>query len=176
MTTANQTLSHSQTASGAGSKDISESLIDRHAHFDGVYSTTQDLRIEGKAEGEIRCEGTVTIAEEAYVAAEVHARDVVLAGSASGEIVCSEHFTLKPSGEMNGSVRAASLVVEEGAVFEGEFHMADETDTDTDFSTWSNERSTLTYGANDDRDDDLSMDVADEATVGDEFEVADEEP
>lgn len=171
MTTANQTLSQSQTAS----ETVNESLIDRHAHFDGVYSTTQDLRIEGKAEGEIRCEGTVTIAEEAYVAAEVHARDVVLAGSASGEIACSEHFTLKPTGEMNGSVRAASIVVEEGAVFEGEFHMADETETNTEFAAWRDERPTLNYGSNDDVDDDLSLEEAGEAAISDEFDIAGED-
>lgn len=103
----------------------SESLIDRHSHFNGVYHTSYDLRIEGSAEGEIECDGTVTVAPNAHVEAKVRARNVVLAGAASGEITCADQFTLRPTGQMRGQVRAASLSVEEGAFFEGEFQMAD---------------------------------------------------
>ena len=40
-----------------------ESRVDRDSHFNGLYETRQNLRIEGLAEGEIRCEGTLTVAE-----------------------------------------------------------------------------------------------------------------
>lgn len=102
----------------------SESLIDRHSHFNGLYRSARDLRIEGSAEGEIECQGTVTVAEQARASAKIRARNVVIAGSANGEIVCQERFTLQPSGEMRGQVQAGSLVVEEGAFFEGQFQMA----------------------------------------------------
>ena len=71
--------------SDASGASPSESLIDRHSHFNGVYRTSHDLRIEGTAEGEIECDGTVTVAPDT----------------------------------LDG------LIVEEGAVFEGEFQMAD---------------------------------------------------
>lgn len=102
-----------------------ESLIDRHSHFNGVYRTSHDLRIEGSAEGEIECNGTVTVAPDAHVEAKVRANNVVLAGEARGDIECLAQFTLRPSGQMRGQVRAASLIVEEGAFFEGEFQMAE---------------------------------------------------
>lgn len=102
----------------------SESLIDRHAHFNGLYRTSYDLRVEGSAEGEIECDGTLTIAPDANIDAKVRARNVVIAGAATGEIMCEDRFTLRPSGQMRGQVLAASLVVEEGAFFEGEFQMS----------------------------------------------------
>lgn len=105
--------------------ETSESLIDPHSHFNGHYRTARDLRVEGTAQGEIECEGTVTVAPNAKLEAKVQARNVILAGSANGEIVCRDRFTLKPTGEMRGQVRAASLVVEEGAFFEGDFQMAE---------------------------------------------------
>ena len=40
----------------------SESVIDRYSQFNGLYCTERDLRIEGSVEGEIQCEGTVTVA------------------------------------------------------------------------------------------------------------------
>jgi cytoskeletal protein CcmA (bactofilin family) len=121
-----QTAPDNDAAEGA-----SESVIDRHSHFNGLYRTARDLRIEGTAEGEIECEGTVTVAEDARATATVHARNVIIAGSASGEITCRERFTIRPTGEVRGQVQAASLVVEEGAFFEGEFKMATNEDGET---------------------------------------------
>ncbi|MCC7352204.1 MAG: hypothetical protein IT330_00500, partial [Anaerolineae bacterium] len=40
----------------------SESKIDRDSHFNGLYETKQNLCIEGIAEGEIHCNGTLTVA------------------------------------------------------------------------------------------------------------------
>ena len=102
----------------------SESMLDQNSFFDGLYRTSQDLRIAGEFKGTIECEGTVIVVENARVNATVRARNLVLAGSATGEIVCSEQFTLQPTGQMRGKVQAGSLVVEEGAFFEGEFQMA----------------------------------------------------
>src|SRR5690606_36954317 len=80
------------------SAESSESVIDRHSHFNGLYRTARDLRIEGSVEGEIECDGTVIVAQEARVAAKVRARNVIIAGSANGEITCQEQFTIQPTG------------------------------------------------------------------------------
>ena len=100
------------------------SIVDRNSHFDGLYKTTADLMVEGRANGEIQCEGTVTVAEGASVEATISARTVVIAGTAAGQITCIEQFILKPTGRITGKVTAASIMVEEGAFFEGEFRMA----------------------------------------------------
>jgi cytoskeletal protein CcmA (bactofilin family) len=120
------------TPSNQRPETTSESVIDEHSHFDGLYTTTQDLRIEGTAEGEIMCEGTVTIAEHARATATIRAHTVILSGAAEGNIYCREHFMLQPSGRMNGRVYAASLSIEEGAFFNGEFQMV----TDDSSEEW----------------------------------------
>ena len=113
---------------------VSESVIDRYSHFNGLYRTSHDLRVEGSAEGEIECDGTLTVAPDANIDAKVRAHNVVIAGAATGEIMCENRFTLRPTGQMRGQVLAASLVVEEGAFFEGEFQMS------TDPATWESRR------------------------------------
>ena len=114
-----------QRRPAAPTEASSESVIDRYSQFNGLYCTERDLRIEGSVEGEIQCDGTVTVAPAARVSARVRAKNVVIAGSASGDIECAERLTLRPTGEVRGEVTAASLVVEKGAFFDGEFHMAD---------------------------------------------------
>jgi len=98
-------------------------VIDAQSHFTGNYRSDSDLMIEGHFEGEIECNGTVTVAENATLSATVKARNVVVAGSANGEVTCDERFTVRATGEMRGKAQAATLVVEEGAFFEGEFRM-----------------------------------------------------
>jgi cytoskeletal protein CcmA (bactofilin family) len=113
-----------QARQASGETGTSVSVIDSHSHFNGLYQTKRDLRIEGTAEGEIECEGTVTVAPSARVTAKVRAHNVVIAGVAAGEITCHDRLTLRPTAELRGEVTAASLSVEEGAFFEGTFEMA----------------------------------------------------
>ena len=51
-----------------------ESLIDKHSSFNGHYRSTHNLRIEGSVDGEIECQSTLTIAEEAKVRAKLWPR------------------------------------------------------------------------------------------------------
>jgi cytoskeletal protein CcmA (bactofilin family) len=107
-------------------KPQTESLIDRDSHFNGLYETKQNLRIEGLAEGELQCEGTLTVAEGARVKAKVTASTITIAGQLKGEVVCRGVFQIMPSGEVDATVSARRLIVQEGGLYNGEFHMITE--------------------------------------------------
>lgn len=100
------------------------SLIDRHSSFDGTYRTDRDLRIEGEARGTISCQGTLFVAEGARVDATVDAENIMIAGELSGEVRCRGRLQLMPSGRMRGQVSTHSLVINEGAVYEGQLEMS----------------------------------------------------
>jgi len=101
----------------------SESRIDSDSHFNGLYETRQNLRIEGIAEGEIQCEGTLTVAEGARVKAKVTASTITIAGELQGEVVCRGIFLIMPTGEVEATVSARRLIVQEGGLYNGDFHM-----------------------------------------------------
>ncbi len=101
----------------------SESRIDSHSHINGLYETRQDLRIEGVAEGDIQCEGTLTVAEGARVKAKVTASTITIAGTLEGEVVCRGVFQIMPSGQVDATVSARRLIVQEGGLYNGEFRM-----------------------------------------------------
>src|SRR6266568_1681294 len=50
-----------------------ESVIDPHARFNGKYVSDRDLRIEGEAQGEIECQGTLIISPQARVRSAIKA-------------------------------------------------------------------------------------------------------
>jgi cytoskeletal protein CcmA (bactofilin family) len=112
-----------QAETGEQHTDQRESVLDASSAVDGLFRVGHNLRIEGEAKGEIQCEGTLTVAEGARVAAKVVAANVVVAGSLNGEVTCRERFQILPSGRVNGTVTTASLSIQEGAIYEGELHM-----------------------------------------------------
>jgi cytoskeletal protein CcmA (bactofilin family) len=100
-----------------------ESLIDRESHFTGTYRTPHDLRIEGRYEGEIECQGTVFVGETASINARIVAGNVTVAGQLEGEIVCDARFEILRTGRVAGSVSSGVTVVHEGAFYQGELRM-----------------------------------------------------
>ena len=100
------------------------SVIDRHSIFDGVFQSKRDLRIEGEVKGTIECQGTLFIAQGATVAAKVEADNIAVAGDLNGEIKCSGRLQLMPTGRVRGKVSTQSLVINEGAFYEGQLEMA----------------------------------------------------
>ncbi|HEU0114333.1 MAG TPA: polymer-forming cytoskeletal protein [Thermomicrobiales bacterium] len=100
------------------------SLIDRHSTFDGTFRSDRDVRIEGDVKGSVICQGLLFIAQGATVNANVEAENVTVAGDLEGEVACRGRLQLLPSGRMRGKVSTGSLVINEGAYYEGQLEMA----------------------------------------------------
>ena len=100
------------------------SLVDRHSAFDGNFRSQRDLRVEGELKGNVTCEGTLFVSEGATIAATVEAEHVTVAGELTGEIRCRGRLQILPSGRVRASVSTGSLVIQEGAIYEGQLEMA----------------------------------------------------
>src|SRR5919107_1647892 len=100
------------------------SLIDRHSAFDGNFRSQRDLRVEGELKGNVSCEGTLFISEGATIAATVDAEHITVAGELTGEVRCRGRLQILPSGRVRASVSTGSLVIQEGAIYEGQLEMA----------------------------------------------------
>jgi cytoskeletal protein CcmA (bactofilin family) len=100
------------------------SLVDRHSTFDGNFRSQRDLRVEGELKGNVTCEGTLFVSEGATIAATVEAEHITVAGELSGEIRCRGRFQILPSGKVRANVSTGSLVIQEGAIYEGQLEMA----------------------------------------------------
>lgn len=99
------------------------SVIDRNSIFDGTFQTTRDLRVEGEVKGTIDCKGTLFVATGATVGAKVEADNVTVAGDLNGEVRCRGRLQIMPSGKVRGKVVTQTLVINEGALYEGQLEM-----------------------------------------------------
>jgi len=100
------------------------SLVDRHSAFDGDFRSQRDLRVEGELKGNVICEGTLFVSEGATIAASVEAEHVTVAGELNGEVRCRGRLQILPSGRVRARVSTGSLVIQEGAIYEGQLEMA----------------------------------------------------
>ena len=100
------------------------SLVDRHSTFDGNFRSQRDLRVEGELKGNVTCEGTLFVSEGATITATVEAEHITVAGELTGEIRCRGRLQILPSGRVRANVSTGSLVIQEGAIYEGQLEMA----------------------------------------------------
>jgi len=104
-------------------EEITNSVIGKNTEFKGILKDKENVRIDGKFEGEIQTEGSVIIGEEAVVQANITAKAVDIGGKVIGDINCEGRVELFSSGSLEGKIRASDLTIAEGAFFNGECNM-----------------------------------------------------
>jgi len=80
------------------------------------------LRIEGKFEGSISG-GALIVGEAADVNAEIEVETISVSGRLRGNVHCTDRAQLLSTAHVQSVLDTAVLVVEEGAIFEGECSM-----------------------------------------------------
>jgi cytoskeletal protein CcmA (bactofilin family) len=96
-------------------KDILSSDVE----IKGSIKFQKELLIDGKVEGEINSEGVLTIGENADIRGEIKAKSIVVYGKVQGNITVAERCELKSKCTLQGDLKAARLMIEEGATFIG---------------------------------------------------------
>ncbi len=104
--------------------DDVESVIGEQTFFDGTYRSESSIRILGTAQGEIESKRAIFVEGKAKVTAKVTASSVTIAGEVNGQIFCDGRVEIRPTGRVTGEIHAGSLVMQEGAYFEGHLKMA----------------------------------------------------
>ncbi len=85
----------------------------------GQLSFQGAARIDGSVDGEIQCQGTLTIGEGADIRAKVSGRVVILRGKVEGNVTAKERHELIAPARLIGNVDTPRLLVTEGVVFDG---------------------------------------------------------
>lgn len=104
--------------------DEHESLVAERTLFDGVLRAEESIRILGSVQGEVESKRSVFVEEQAKVTAKVTGMSVSVAGQVNGQIFCAGRVEIKPSGRVTGEITAGTLIMQEGAFFEGNLKMA----------------------------------------------------
>ena len=101
-----------------------ENALGPNAEFTGTLEVEDNVRLEGKFDGELVTRGTVFVVSGARVTANVHAGFAVIAGTYKGELRCEKRVSLLATCRAQGKLITDGLSVESGAMFDGQVEMA----------------------------------------------------
>jgi cytoskeletal protein CcmA (bactofilin family) len=96
-------------------KDVLSSDVE----IKGSIKFQKELLIDGKVEGEINSDGVLTIGENADIRGEIKTKSITVFGKVHGNITVAERCELKSKCTLQGDLKAARLVIEDGATFIG---------------------------------------------------------
>ena len=102
------------------------SRIANGTKFNGEIESPTDLRIDGVFMGKIDCKGRVVIGEGANVNAQIKCENLDLYGNVSGNLTVHNVLSLMEGCNLTGDIQVKKLVVELGAVFNGNCKMLEE--------------------------------------------------
>jgi len=116
------------TESESLARDIKEGLLSGfvgngttltgEANFKGM------LRVDGHLSGQVKSEGgTLIVGNNGQVDADIDVAVATIHGSVNGDIIASQRLELGRAAKVNGNIQTPSLVIEQGAVFEGSCRM-----------------------------------------------------
>jgi len=98
-------------------------FIDQGSEFEGKLSFKETVRIDGTFTGEITSENTLIVGETGEINATIRSRSVMVSGSVEGDVVATRQLVLHKTARLQGNVETPSLVIEEGATFNGGMKM-----------------------------------------------------
>ncbi|MBK9711511.1 MAG: polymer-forming cytoskeletal protein [Kouleothrix sp.] len=122
----------SELSSLAPARAIAESVIGPDDFFDGRYRSERGVRIQGNARGSIESRQYIYVEAGAQVEADLSAEEITVSGNFHGKITCRGRLEVTSTGQIQGQIQTALLIVQQGGAIDGELHMRAQDDAAPD--------------------------------------------
>ncbi|MBU4244608.1 MAG: polymer-forming cytoskeletal protein, partial [Proteobacteria bacterium] len=104
-------------------RDEINAFLGAGTNYQGKLNFQGAVRIDGNFHGEVVSDGTLVVGQEAVVEGLIQVGQLVLSGKILGEVEARDKVVLHKTANLQGNIRTPVLVVEEGAVLEGQLVM-----------------------------------------------------
>ena len=98
-------------------------LLNEGVVVEGDIQTPRDIRIDRTLVGTVRTDGRLVLGPSSRVSGKVNSPNIDVFGNVEGDIVSTGIVVLRAKSNVKGTISAATMVVEVGAVFNGECSM-----------------------------------------------------
>lgn len=100
-------------------------FLDRGATFRGELEFEDTMRIDGKFNGKIHSKNELIVGESAHIEGDIHVGRIAISGTVVGKIVADTRVEIHRNGKVYSDVETPALIIEEGAIFQGNCVMGD---------------------------------------------------
>jgi len=94
-------------------------FLDRGSALQGELRFEDNFRVDGKITGAIVSHGSLVVGEHGDVEGEVRVARLFVAGTVRGVVEITQQIQIAPTGKVYADLSTPSLVIEDGALFEG---------------------------------------------------------
>jgi cytoskeletal protein CcmA (bactofilin family) len=101
----------------------SSTIIGKGTVLEGNIETIGNIRVEGKAIGNIVCKSKIALGESSVVEGNVLAQNAEIAGEVKGVVEVSDMLILKSTAIVHGDIITNKIIIESGATFNGQCKM-----------------------------------------------------
>jgi len=98
-------------------------IVGQAAKLEGNIVSAGALRIDGQVKGQISAEGDVMLSPQSSVEADISAANISVAGRFKGDVSAKGKVEIARGGRVDGNITAKALVIQEGAIFNGQSRM-----------------------------------------------------
>lgn len=105
------------------STTVSVNMISEGTSIKGQVNTKNDFRIAGVMDGQLEVKGKCIITESGKVTGDLVAHDADISGKVEGAVLTANKLVLRSTARIEGDIYTKTILMEEGAVFQGECRM-----------------------------------------------------
>lgn len=107
----------------AMAKDEINAFLGVGTSYEGKLQFQGSVRIDGEFLGQITSEGTLIVGQEAKIDGQIAVSCLILSGFVKGKVEAANKVVMHKSARLQGALHSPCLVMEEGAVLDGEIYM-----------------------------------------------------
>jgi len=94
-------------------------IIGKGSVFQGTINVESSIRVDGVVRGKLTCTDTLVVGKSGVIEAEIKVKNATVGGRIIGNLTASERVELESNSVLIGDLRTKLLVIDEGAVFNG---------------------------------------------------------
>ncbi|MBT8763290.1 polymer-forming cytoskeletal protein [Desulfohalobiaceae bacterium Ax17] len=107
-------------------KDEINAFLGTGTFYEGKLAFEGTVRVDGEFRGEIESEGTLVVGKEALVKGNIKVGQIIVSGRVDGDVLAKSKMVMYKEAKFFGTLTTPSLMVEEGAIIQGQVNMAKE--------------------------------------------------
>jgi len=101
-------------------------ILDEGSHIKGELQFEDTFKVSGKITGSVVSSGDLEVYEPGVVDGDIRVRHILISGTVRGTLRASERVEINPTGKVTADIYTPTLVIKEGAFFEGRCSMRSE--------------------------------------------------
>jgi cytoskeletal protein CcmA (bactofilin family) len=100
-------------------------VIGKGSVIEGLLTVQSSLRVDGRVQGQVQASDSLVVGKDGEIDGEIKARNAIIGGRVKNRILATGKVVLEAHAVVHGEVKTSKLVIDEGAIFDGNCAMSE---------------------------------------------------